>query len=210
VTDMSREKLIRLAAWAFPVGGLAMFAGFLANTRPEYNPHNFASFPIDRYLNQAELPLFIFGMLLVSFAMIGLLLHVGERAGRFAGGWLVLGAASGVVSIIAAGLAVWDSGPWWSMFFFGMLCQFLSLSLFGVASVQKRLLGGGSWLPLAAAIWLPVFFLLSSVYELLTGRWLDLPDVYFIGLFALTTLGLVLLGRRMLAASESAAIVQSV
>jgi hypothetical protein len=96
------------------------------------------------------------------------------------------------------------------MFFFGMLCQFLSLSLFGVASVQKRLLGGGSWLPLAAAIWLPVFFLLSSVYELLTGRWLDLPDVYFIGLFALTTLGLVLLGRRMLAASESAAIVQSV
>jgi hypothetical protein len=55
------------------------------------------------------------------------------RAGSFGRFSLGLGALSGVVSAVGAiGLGIYDSKPWWSMFFLGMVFQFLGLALFGM------------------------------------------------------------------------------
>lgn len=199
VTDMSRAKFIQLAAWALPISGISLLAGFLANNRPTYDPYNFASLSVDRYLNLLADPLIVFGLLLLSFGMLGLQVRLGNHVGSVASTGLILGAISGVVSAIGgAALALSDAEPWWSLFFFGWLLQYLGLAVFGFVCLSRRLLGAGSWLPLAAGIWLPIWALVSSIYESITGNWVDLPDIYFVILLALPALFLLLLGFRLI------------
>jgi hypothetical protein len=91
-------------------------------------------------------------------------------------------------------LSISDSNPWWSMFFFGWIVQYLMLALFGVVCIRHHLLPRWNSLPLLAGIWLPVFMLISMLYELSTGKWLELPDVVFIVLFMTGAVGFGLLG----------------
>ncbi len=92
------------------------------------------------------------------------------------------------------GLAIKDSNPWWSLFFFGWILQYLMLALFGVVCIRQRLLPRWNGLPLLAGIWLPGFIVISLVYELQTGSWFEPPDVVFIALFMSGAVGFAGLG----------------
>lgn len=194
-TNMTREKFIKLSGWAMGVGSIAILIGWLAESRPEYNPFNAASLPVDRYANLAALPLIAMGVLLVSLGMLGLQSRYGAQGGKFGSFCLGLGALSGLVSAVGIlGLAINDSDPWWSMFFLGWMLQYLMLALFGVICRQRRILPRWNSLPLLAGIWLPGFMLVSLIYESMTGSWLELPDPVFAALFTIGAAGAGLLG----------------
>ena len=193
--DMSREKFIKLSGWALMLGGLALSLGWLASTRPEYNRFNAASLSIDRYVNAVEGPIIVMAMSLLAVGMIGLFLQYGQQAGSFGRVSLGLGAISGVIGAVgSAGLAILDSDPWWSIFFTGMLFEFLGLALFGLANLRRRMMPDWNVLPLLAGIWFPSYVLASLILETSSGSWAQLPMLVDLSMFLLTTAGLVRLG----------------
>jgi hypothetical protein len=193
--DMSKEKFIRLAGWALPVGGLALILGWLAGMRPEYNRYSIYSLQIDQYLNVADMYLVALGMLLLSVGFMGLLARYGAESGQFGRLWLGFGAVSGLVSAIGAtGLGIFDSDPWWSMFIFGMAANFLAMALFGVLCLRSRLLPKWNGLPLLAGIWVPLFIMISMLYEVISGGWLELPEAIFGLIWTLSLIGIAGVG----------------
>jgi hypothetical protein len=196
--DMSKEKFVKLAGWALVLGGLAISLGWMASSRPEYNPFNALSLQVDRYANAAGVPLIFLGLLLLSVGVAGLLARFGRAAGGFGRLSLGLGAVFGVVSAVGVvGLGIKDSDPWWSMFFWGLTFQFLGVALFGVVCLQRRLLGRWNGLPLLAGMWAPLFVAISLIVEQFSGAWLDMPEWIFYSLWLLSLAGLAGLGYRL-------------
>jgi hypothetical protein len=52
------------------------------------------------------------------------------------------------------GLVIFDSEPWWTMFFLGFTFIFLGLALFGVICLRKRLLSKWNAVPFLTGIWI--------------------------------------------------------
>jgi hypothetical protein len=195
VTHMTREKFIRLSGWALILGSLMILVGWLAESRPEYNPYDYRSLTIDRYANLAAVPLISLGIAFTSLGMIGLWIRHGRGVGEFGRTSLGFGILSGFVSAVgAAGLAVYDSDPWWSMFFLGWGLQSLFLALFGWANLRRKLLPRWNGLPFLTGIWMPFFILISILYEQVTGSWLELPDAILLALFLVVSGGLAGIG----------------
>lgn len=193
--DMSKEKFIKLSGWALMLGGLALLLGFLAGTRPEYNQFNARSLPIDQYANAVSDPLMVMSMFLLAVGVIGLFLQYGPRAGSFGRASLGLSALSGVVGAIGSvGLSIVDENPWWSIFFFGLVFEFLGLALFGLTNLRQRVLPRWNALPLLASMWVPLYVLASLVIELGRDGWMQAPLVVDLAMFLLTTVGLAGLG----------------
>jgi hypothetical protein len=193
--DMSKAKFIKLSGWALLLGSLAMVLSFLASTRPEYNQYSTLSQPIDQLANTVQGPLMFMATLLLTVGFIGLFLQYGQQAGSFGRVSLGLGTLSGVVGIAGAiGLSMMDSDPWWSMFFFGLVFEFLGLALFGLANLRQRSMPRWNGLPLLAGLWIPLYVLVSLILEQGSGNWVQFPLVVDLTLFSLTTIGLAGLG----------------
>lgn len=193
---MTRSTFVRLSGWALPIGAISLVLGFLANNRPEYNPYNLASTSVDRLANAADIFLVVFGFLLCSFGMVGLLVRYGQTAGQWARFGLGAGAISALVAATGAivGEVTPDSAAAWPMFFFGMTFMFVGLLIFGVACIRRKPLPRWNTLPLLTAIWLPTAVLIGAVYGTVTG---DLPEASSVNgmLLALASFGgLALLG----------------
>jgi hypothetical protein len=202
--DMSKEKYVKLGGWALILGGLAIPLGWVAGTRPEYNPFNALSLPIDRYANAAEALLIFLGLLLLSMGLTGLFARYGRAAGSFGRISLALGIVFGLFSAAGViGLGINDSEPWWLMFFWGLTFQFLGVALFGVACLQHRLLGRWNGLPLLAGVWVPLFVAISLSVEQFSGAWVAWPEWVFYTLWLLSLAGLAGLGILMQAGAIS-------
>lgn len=194
-TNMTREKFIKLSGWALIIGSVAIFVGWLAESRPQYNQFNAASLPVDRYANLAAAPLIAMGLVLVSLGMLGLLARYGAQSGGLCNFALGLGALSGLVSAVGAiGLVTNDGDLNWWMFIMGWGVQYLMLALFGVVCLRQKLLPRWNGLPLLAGIWLPAFIVISGIYESMTGTWVEPPDFVFPALFMIGVVGFTGLG----------------
>lgn len=204
--DMSKIKFIKLSGWALILGSLALVLSFLASTRPEFNQFSALSQPIDQLANMVEDPLMVMAMLLLAVGFIGLFLQYGQQAGSFGRVSLGLGTLSGVVGVAGAiGLSISDSNPWWSMFFFGLVFEFLGLALFGLANLRQQSMPRGNGLPLMAGLWIPLYVLVSLILEQGSGSWVEMPMVVDLVLFSFTTVGLAGLGYLLQSDSPPAA-----
>jgi hypothetical protein len=193
--DMSKEKFIKLSGWALILGGLAEMLGWLASTRPDYDRYNAHSLPIDRYVNVAELPLLVMGMLLLSVGFTGLLVRYGKDTGAFGRSSLGLAIVSGMVSAVGmVGLGIYDSDPWWSLFFWGLTFQFVGAALFGIVCLRRRVLPRWNALPLFAGVWIPLFVVVVLIVEQFTGTWVEWPEWVFFAIWLLSLAGLAGLG----------------
>ncbi len=195
--DMSKKKFLKLSGWALMLGGVIVSLGLLAGTRPQYNPFNALSLPVDQVLNAAVIPLIVIGILLLSLGFTGLIVRYGQRAGSFGRFSLALGVLSGVISAVGAiGLGIMGSDPWWSMFFFGLTIQLLGLTLFGVANLRHRTLPRWNGLPALAGVWLPLFVSVTLIMEQarIGVIWLDViyPVFGLLSLAGLAGLGYLL------------------
>jgi hypothetical protein len=201
--DMSKSKFVKLSGWAVMLGGLAMVLGWLAGTRPEYDRFNARSLAIDQYANAAAFPLLVMSSILLGVGFIGLLLRYGLAAGSFGQTGLMLGVISGLIGTAGGiGLEIFDTEPWWSMWFFGMVFQFLGLAFFGIASLRRRYLPRWNGVPILAGIWIPSYVLIGILSEQVSGRWVEMPEVITIFLLLLTLAGLIGLGFLLLSDSR--------
>lgn len=202
---MTRSTFVKLSGWALPIGAISFIVGFLANNRPEYDPSNMLSMPIDRIANASDTFLIVFGFLLCALGMAGLLLRYGQPAGRWAQLALGVGAVSGLIAATGVLLSALNpSGSvGWPMFFLGTTFMFAGLLVFGVACMRRRLLPRWNALPLLAAVWLPLIVLLGAVYGAITGSWPEAPDSVDALLLLASFGGLALLGYVMLTDDRS-------
>lgn len=193
--DMSKEKWIKMSGWGLMVGGGVMLTGLLAGSRPQYDPHNFRSLSIDRYLNWVDMPLVALGLLLLSAGFVGLILRYGAEIGKFGRYSLGFGAASGAVSALGAvGLGFVDNGLWWTLFFLGMMIQYAGMALFGAANLRRRVLPRWNLLPLAAGVWAPALILVNVLLVEATGGSTEMPQAVFLALWLVSLTGLAGVG----------------
>ena len=195
--QMTNERFFRFSGWAFIAGSLAFLTGALAANRPEYDPRNAAALPIDRLANAVSWPALGLGVLLIAVGLAGLLARFGRRSqlARI-GGWAgLLGGVVGLAGFLGMNLA--ESEPAWYMFFYGVAGLLLGITIFGVGALRQHLLPGASGLPIVAGICFPAFLLTGTVYELFTGRWIELSTLASSLIFGITAIGLAALGVRM-------------
>lgn len=198
--QMTRSTFVKLSGWALPIGAVSLFLGFLAGNRPEYDPYNALSQPIDRIANASAGFLLAFGFMLCALGMAGLLIRYGLAAEQWARVALGASAVSGLAAASGAVLMALnpDGAVGWPVFMLGLIFMFTGLLVFGVACVRSRLLPRWNALPLLAAMWIPVFILATAVYEAITGSWWEMPDAINYLLFLASFGGLALLGFVML------------
>ncbi len=184
--EMTREKFIRLSGWGMILGALAIPLGVLAepgSIRRLY--YDFfgsvttAQFNLLRSISEGvDMMLFLSGFLLLNVGVLGLLLHYGNRVGRFGKTSLLLSIAGGGISIIIIGLAFTQADGWWGVFRLGLVVQFAFLALFGIAALREKPFARWNSLPFLAGVWIPLWLTISWIYKLQTGVYLyeELPS----------------------------------
>ncbi len=177
------------------LGGPALVLSWLASSRPEYARFNARSLSIDRVINLAEMPLLAMGILLISMGFIGLLVRYSSASGAFGRYSLGLAVLAGVVCAAGiVGLGVTKSDPWWTLFFLGVVFQFLGATLFGVARLKHHVLPRWNGLPLLAGLWVPLFTLVNLIVAQLNGTWPEWSDWAFYLIWLLSLIGLAGIG----------------
>jgi hypothetical protein len=199
---MTKTTWIKLSGWLLAVSGLLYAFGMAASSRPEYNQYNFASLPIDRYLNGAVTPLFIAGFICTGIGILGLWIYFGRQIGLLGHAGLVIGLLGVLAgSVGVAGLSVVDSSPWWEMFMFGATSMFFGLGLFGIDCLRRKLFTRWNFIPLLTGIPFPLAVLFSAGIPLIKNTTLEIPVPIFVLLFGITFGGLALTGYRLQADS---------
>ena len=178
-----KPKDIRMAGWAFILGGAAlaisMFFGALGDSY---------WFAITGILTFICLPLLTVGML-------GLRSRYGDQVGALGKTVLLIGAILGpVISIL--GIFLQDVGELWTLIFIGPIVQFICLILFGLVGVYRKPLPRWNVLPIFAGLWLVIRMLPIMIPALhwSTGDSLGVADAVFIPLqvASLIALGYIL------------------
>jgi hypothetical protein len=194
--EMNREKFVKLSGWALALGGIGFVLGLLASSLPEiFNSYSPRSWIIDPDIFAARYLLYIMGSILISVGYIGLFLRYGEKVGLMGRFWLALGMLSGIIAAVGGiGLSITDSNPWWSLFFFGTIAQFLSLAFFGMVNLGRRALPRWNILPVLSGLWLPLLAIASIIVERVSGRFVEMPVIAVLVALGLTLVGLFGLG----------------
>jgi hypothetical protein len=173
-TAMTREKFIRLSGWGMILSGFSLLLGFLASNmdailgRSLMGPDE-----VNRY-EAISTFLITAGSLLLMLGFIGLLLRYGEQTGGVGKIVLRSGVLFGLLSITGAWiLGVYDVGWAWTTWFISFTMIFVCLSLFGLLTLRQKLLPRWNALPLVAGIGIPLFFLISSIWEIFIDGWVN-------------------------------------
>jgi hypothetical protein len=173
-TAMTREKFIRLSGWGMILSGFSLLFGFLASNmdailgRSLMGPDE-----VNRYEAISTI-LIAAGSLLLMLGFIGMLLRYGEQTGGVGKIVLRSGVLFGMLSITGAWmLGVYDVDWAWTTWFISFTMIFVCLSLFGLLTLRQKLLPRWNALPLVAGIGIPLFFLISSIWEIFIDGWVN-------------------------------------
>jgi hypothetical protein len=162
-TEMTRTKLVRLAGWGLICGPIALFIGlgdpadyrrmFTAIVGNLAHPgreevYRFASETVPHALA-------LMGMGLISFGFVGLYLAYRSKVGRIGQIGLFFSAASSIVAAVGGAYSITGAEAWWGIFLGGFLLMFLSLAVFGAATLQENPLPRWNALPLFTGLWFP-------------------------------------------------------
>ncbi|KAA3643821.1 MAG: hypothetical protein DWQ07_17040 [Chloroflexi bacterium] len=154
-TFMSKEKFMRLSGWGMMLGALALVLGFAASGGESsyYDPLGGR----DGFYEYAQLFLVPSGIFLITLGILGLRMRYGKHSGILGNLSLLLSAASGFVSFIAAiPLFILNDGPWWEITMGGLLNIFVGLAVFGLAALRRKPLPRWNALPLLTGIAFPI------------------------------------------------------
>jgi hypothetical protein len=206
--NMTKEKWFKLSGWAFILGSLSFFTGWLASTRPTYHPNNYFSLPIDQIANKLTAPTIFAGLLLVSLGMVGLLIRFAAKSspsGRFAlAGGVFFGLVTGTLwGLGMIGLQFAESEAIWNGIMISMVLQLTGLALWGVECLRERFLPRGNFLALLAGLPLPLFLLAGVIIQAATGSLFAAPDLVSLIILGTLAAGLVGLGFQLQAVDKT-------
>jgi hypothetical protein len=175
---MSRPRFVQIGAWSMIIGSVALVMGFASQwfSNGPYNPYNYYSRPIDRYLEIGQVILYPTAILLITIGITGLYIRYTQVGGLFIRmtlGISICGGALAAITIIP--LLMSESEYIWNVMSIAVFALFGGLSLFGLDALRKRYMIRDNWLPLIAGMYFPVFFLASWIYEANTGGWFEVP-----------------------------------
>ncbi len=192
-TEMTREKFIRLTGWGMILSGVSLLLGFLASNMDAVLGRTLMGREVGRYEVISNV-LILAGSLLLVFGFIGLLLRYGKQSGRPGKITLMGGIFFGLLSLLGYwGLGISDTSWAWTIWFISFTMIFVCLALFGLLTLRQKLLPRWNALPVFAGIGIPLYVLISIIWEAFTDTGASDQGVGLLMLL-LTVVGLGLLG----------------
>lgn len=201
--QMSSQRFIQISAWSMIVGGVFLMMAFSAQffSNGPYDPYNFASRPIDRYLEASQAFLIPASILLITIGVAGLYARYAQSAGNMGKITIGISTFGGILTFVVI-LPIFSLNTegdfWWGLLMIGMLALFGGLLLFGIVALRKGVMRLWNWLPLVAGLYLPANIMISTIYEATNGGWLELPPAIDLIGWLITGLALVGIGYVML------------
>jgi hypothetical protein len=169
---MSKEKAISYGGWALLVGGLLLIAVFASShlETSYYDPLGGPDAAIE-YFKMVGGALAMLGLAAGAWFVRSAYGHLPGSLGRLA---LYAGAAAAAVSavgVVGMSFQPESDGLWWGLFFLGLIIAATGFGLFGLASLQSKVLPGLNWL-FSVCLVIPLSsFGLTGIDNLL-GIWL--------------------------------------
>jgi hypothetical protein len=177
---MSKQRFIQVSNWSLMMGAIALILGISASTfsNGPYDPYNFASRPIDRILEPASFTLIPAALLLISIGVAGLYVRFAQDGSTSCKACLALSFLGGIFAFIFfLGMLTIENDLFWQVMMYAATMLFFGLFLFGILATLQGLHVRASWLLTLAGTYVPSLLLVSTVYELLGGGWLEVNEV---------------------------------
>ena len=164
---MTKSKFIRLGGWSFMLGAVAFLPGLII-IMLEYTGYRL----ISNWDSSLAIGLsfgFFLSPLLFAVGMLGLRARYGDETGSLGRNILALGAIGGGILITIGDLVQFSttdysvSNRYFFVFLGGVLLLFYCLFIFGVLTIQKKLLPRWNGLPFIAGLGIPFFPILGEI-----------------------------------------------
>ena len=170
-TVMTRKKFIRLCGWGMILSGISLIFGFLASNMESVFGRTLTGREYNRY-ETISTTLLVATIFLLVLGFIGLLLRYNEQAGRSGKIVLISGVFFGLFSLFGSWMmSIYDSSWAWMIWSLSFMMIFVCLTLFGLLTLRQKLLPRWNALPLLAGIGIPIFVLVSAIWEIFNDGW---------------------------------------
>jgi hypothetical protein len=197
ITHMSKEKFVRLGAYAYALGMLLLLLVFaMSSAETRYDDPLGGPDAWVEYFKLGGGPL---ALLLLFVGAAGLRSGYGASAGPLASAALSLAGLAALVSAAGAlglGLMIELNGWSWGAFFMGLMFHFLGVGVFGIVCMRRKLLPGASTLLALGGLLLPLVSLpvmLGLVGSNDSNAWVG-QTAFAVVLVAMTAASLMLVG----------------
>jgi hypothetical protein len=190
--DMSREKFVRWSGWALMAGAVLFAAGLILGS---FDPSDMDPIGgVDAFYEISQVVGLALGHVLFVIGLLGLRTGYAIRSGSLGAGLLLLAAIGSVVSL--GGLLLMSSiEAGWEMWMGGFLAMTLTLAVFGIVAVRRRVFSRWNFAPILAGVGLPLLFGIGIAgVDSVSGQ---APEWASFVAVALTAVGLILIGYRM-------------
>lgn len=190
--DMNREKFVRWSGWALMAGAVLFAAGLIIGSFDSFDMDPIGGTDAVYEISQAVgLAL---GQVLFVIGLLGLRAGYTGRSGSLGAGLLLLAVVGSVVSL--GGLLVMSSvEAGWQIWMGGFLAMTLTLAVFGIVAVRRRVFSRWNFAPILAGIGIPLLFGIGTVgVNSVSGQ---APEWGSLLAVVLTSVGLILIGYRM-------------
>jgi hypothetical protein len=187
--DMNREKFVRWSGWALMAGALLFALGLIIGSFDSQWEDPIGG--VDAFYEIGQIAGIVLGQALFVIGLVGLRAGYASRSGT-AGAVLLILAAVGAVASFGGMLFMSTNETGWAVWAVGLLTMTVTLALFGIIAIRRRVFSRWNFAPVLAGAVLPVLFGVSVVGgSEASAQWVNAVAV---GAMAV---GLILIGYRM-------------
>ena len=190
--DMSREKFVRWSGWALMAGAVLFAAGLIIGSFDSYDMDPIGG--VDAFYEISQVVGLALGHILFVIGLLGLRTGYTVRSGSLGPVLLLLAVIGSIVSL--GGLLIMSSiEAGWIVWMAGFLTMTLTLAVFGIVAVRRRVFSRWNFAPILAGVGLPLLFGVGIAgVDTVSGQ---APEWASFVAVALTSIGLILVGYRM-------------
>jgi hypothetical protein len=197
--DMNRDKFVRWSGWALAASGVLFAAGLILGRfdRSEFDPIG----GVDAVYEFGQVAGLVLGHVLFVIGLLGLRAGYAKRSGSLGAALLLLAVIGSVVSLGGL-LAMTSTEAAWQIWMGGYLVMNLSLAVFGIVALRRRVFSRWNGAPILAGIGIPLLFGIGIAgVDSVRGQ---APEWSSFLAVVLTAVGLILIGYRMQADAGAA------
>ena len=190
--EMNSEKFVRWSGWALMAGAILFAAGLIIGSFDSYDMDPIGG--VDASYEITQVVGLLFGQILFVIGLLGLRAGYAGRSGSLGAGLLVLAALGSIVSLGGL-LAMTSIEAGWELWMGGYLAMTLTLAVFGIVAIRRRVFSRWNFAPILAGVGIPLLFGIGIAgADSVSGQ---APEWGAFLAVVLTSVGLILLGYRM-------------
>jgi hypothetical protein len=190
--DMSREKFVRWSGWALVAGAILFAAGLILGSFDSFDMDPIGG--ADAIYEYGQAAGLVLGQILFVIGLLGLRAGYASRSGSLGAGLLLLTVVGSVVSL--GGLLILSSiEAGWEVWMGGYLAMTVTLVIFGIVAMRRRVFSRWNYAPILAGIGIPLLFGIGIAgVDSVNGT---APEWSALLAVVMTSVGLILIGYRM-------------